>query len=176
MRLSIKWRVKKERNTLETLLVSPASRRDVVVGKFAAVVCVCLISAAMTVCGLVIPFVSHLKMYDWLAAGGLKLEPVSVLVIALSIIPMALLFAGVLLGVSTFSRNQKEAQSYLGTLLPLIGLPAMASLFTGSITDVKMAFVPILNASLMIKQALRAETSTFNLSDWPFSPRAFTLA
>ena len=144
----------KERNTLETLLVSPARRRDIVLGKFMAVFSVGLLSAGMAIIGLMIPFFSHLKIYDWLAQGGLHLSATSIAVIILSVLPMCLLFAGLLLGVSTYARNQKEAQSYLGTLFPLVTLPALLSLFVGTDSGIKIALVPILNASIMIKQAL----------------------
>lgn len=145
----------KERGTLETLLVSPASRRDIVLGKFGAVIAVCLVCGVLTIVGLVIPFVSGLKAFDWLAQGEVTLKPTAIAAVLLILLPLSVLFAGMLLAVSTWARNQKEAQTYLSTLLPLVLAPAALSLVLAADEAPRLlALVPILNASLIIKQAL----------------------
>lgn len=144
----------KERGTLETLLVSPASRRDIVLGKFGAVVLVCLLSSLLTIAGLVLSFGSGLKAFDWLARGGIHLSPISVLAIGLALLPLSVLFAGLLLAVSTFARNQKEAQTMLGPLFTIILIPAALSMVLSLDVAKSVALVPILNASMIIKQAL----------------------
>ncbi len=146
----------KERGTLETLLVSPASRRELVVGKFSAVAAVCCVGSILSVVGMAIPFFSGLKAFDWIARGGMHLSPAGLGITLLMQIPLAILFAGMLLTVSTFARNQKEAQTYLGPMMIAILIPAMMSMFTGSEAPKAMAAIPILNASLIIKQALTA--------------------
>jgi sodium transport system permease protein len=147
----------KERGTLETLLVSPASRRDIVLGKFGAVVGVCLVSSVLSLVGLVIPFVSGFKAFDWLSAGGVRFGAPAVLVVLSVLLPLSVLFAGLLLAVSTFARNQKEAQTYLGSLFPLVLAPAMIGMILGAEGAAwPLALIPILNTSLIIKQALAA--------------------
>ena len=149
----------KERGTLETLLVSPVSRRDIVLGKFAAVVGVCLISCVLSIVGLAVPFVSHLKVFDWLSRGGLTLSPVALLVVLLVLLPISVLFAGLLLAVSTFSRNQREAQTYLLALFPIVFIPAMISMLVDADVARSVALVPVLNGAIIIKQAL---SGTYN--------------
>lgn len=144
----------KERGTLETLLVSPASRRDIVLGKFTAVVGVCIVSSVLSLVGFMIPFFSGLKAFAWLAKGGVHLSPAALGVSLLVLLPLSVLFAGALLALSTFARNQKEAQTYLGSLFPLVLLPAMLSMFIGTDAGRQIALVPILGASVIIKQAL----------------------
>lgn len=137
----------KERGTLETLLVSPASRRDIVLGKFCAVVAVCFISSILTIVGLGIAFSIGIHVFVRLsiAAGA---------VILLALLPLSVLFGGLLLAVSTYSRNQKEAQTLLAPLFTIIMIPAvMSTVMTGDIAK-SLAFAPILNAALIIKQAL----------------------
>ncbi len=146
----------KERGTLETLLVSPASRRELVIGKFCAVAAVCCVGSVLSVVGMSIPFFSGLKAFDWIARGGMHLSLAGIGVTLLMQIPLAVLFAGLLLTVSTFARNQKEAQTYLGPMMIAILIPAMMSMFTGTEAPKAMAAIPILNASLIIKQALTA--------------------
>jgi sodium transport system permease protein len=144
----------KERGTLETLLITPASRRDIVLGKFLAVAGVCLVSSMLAVVGMMIPFFSGLKAFEWLAKGGVALSPIAVLAILIVQLPLAVLFAGILLALSTFARNQKEAQTYLAPLFVLILVPAMASMILKSETSPSMALIPVLNATLIIKQGL----------------------
>jgi ABC-type Na+ efflux pump, permease component len=144
----------KERGTLETLLITPATRRDIVFGKFCAVAGVCLVSSLLSIVGLMIPFFSHLKAFEWLAKGGVHLGPMAVLVTLIMQLPLAILFAGILLALSTFARNQKEAQTYLGPLFIVVLLPSMLSMMIGTEVARTIALVPIMNASLIIKQAL----------------------
>ncbi len=144
----------KERGTLETLLVSPASRSDIVIGKFLAVVGVCLLSSILSITGLIFSFTSRSKAFAWLSQGGLHLSPAAIGVTLLVMIPLAVLFAGLLLTVSTFARNQKEAQTYLAPIFIVVLMPAMASMFIGTDVGRSIAMVPILNATIIIKQAL----------------------
>ena len=144
----------KERGTLETLLVSPASRREIVIGKFLAVAGVCLVSSLLSVVGLIIPFYSGIKAFEWLTQGGAVLSGPAIAAIVLVQIPLAVLFAGILMAVSTFARNQKEAQTYQGPLLMAVLLPAMMSTMIGTDAGRALALVPILNATMVLKQAL----------------------
>jgi sodium transport system permease protein len=149
----------KERGTLETLLVSPASRRELVIGKFMAVATVCLVSSFLSVVGLMLPFVLPIKAFAWLAKGGLHLSAASVTAILLVQLPLAILFAGLLLALSTFARNQREAQTYIGPLMLVVVVPAMLSMMLKSEASWTLALVPVLNATLVLKQAL---SSTFD--------------
>ncbi|MBM3493850.1 MAG: ABC transporter permease [Armatimonadetes bacterium] len=148
----------KERGTLETLLVSPASRREIVLGKFLAVAALCCVGSVLSVVGMSIPFFSGLKAFDWIARGGMHLTAAGIGVTLLMQIPLAVLFAGMLMIVSTFARNQKEAQTYLGPMMIAIIVPAMMSMVMGAEAPRAMAAVPVLNASLIIKQALTGST------------------
>lgn len=144
----------KERGTLETLLVCPASRRDIVLGKFGVVVAVCLLSSVLTILGLGIAFGSGLHAFAWLAQGGVRLGGAAVGVTLLALLPMSALFGGLLLAVSTYARNQKEAQTLLGPIFTLIMVPAVMSMTMTSDIALSLALVPVLNAALIIKQAL----------------------
>ncbi len=62
--------------------------------------------------------------------------------------------AGVLLAISTFARNQKEAQTYLSPVLVVVTVCAMMSMFLKADSSIYYALVPILNAALVLKSAL----------------------
>ncbi len=144
----------KERGTLETLLVTPASRRDIVLGKFAAIVGVCLLSSLLSIIGMGFAFGSGLPAFSFLARGGVHLSGAAAGVILLALLPLSVLFAGILLAVSTYARNQKEAQTLLGPLFTLVLVPAAMSMMINVDSGRGLALVPVLNASLIIKQAL----------------------
>ena len=143
----------KERGTLETLLVSPASRREIVLGKFFAVAAVCIISSILSVVGIIVSFSLHTSALSALTSGGLHLSGAAIVVSLLMMLPLAVLFAGVLLAVSTFARNQKEAQTYITPILLFVLMPAMFSIFVRADVPRVMAMVPILGTSIIIKQA-----------------------
>lgn len=149
----------KERGTLETLLVSPASRQDLVTGKFLAVACVALVSSVLALTGLIWPFYVHLPMFEWMSKAGLTLHFGAVCALLLVQIPIAVLGAGLLLTVSTYARNQKEMQTYLAPLLIVITVLAMTTMFLKVKTPLIWAIVPVANAAMVIKQALEGATS-----------------
>lgn len=144
----------KERGTLEALLVTPASRGDLVLGKFLAVATVSLVSSQLSVVGLLWPFLVPLPGLEWLTGAGLQLGVGSVVLMLLVQVPLAVLGAGLLLAVSTYARNQKEAQSYLGPVMVVATVCAMLSMLIRVEPPLALALVPILNASLALKQAL----------------------
>ena len=144
----------KERGTLETLLVSPATRREIVLGKFAAVAAVCVISSILSVTGVIVSFSLPGSMFTALStSGGLHLSASAIVISMLMMLPLAVLFAGLLLAVSTFARNQKEAQTYITPILLLVMVPVMISIFVHSDIPRTMALIPILGTSIIIKQA-----------------------
>jgi sodium transport system permease protein len=143
----------KERGTLETLLVSPASRREIVLGKFFAVTAVCLISSVLAVVGVMLSFALPGTALALLSKGGLHLSGMAIVVSLAMMLPLAVMFAGVLVAVSTFARNQKEAQTYITPILLLVMIPVLISLFVRADVPKYMSLVPILGTSIIIKQA-----------------------
>lgn len=144
----------KERGTLETLLVSPASRRELVTGKFLAVAAVAMLGGMLSVVGFIWPFYVPIPAFAWMAKSGLTLTFTGVAAMFLVEIPLAVMGAGILLTVSTYARNQREAQSYLAPVMLVATSGAMLSLVLKSEAPLFWAAVPITNASLVLKQAL----------------------
>ena len=120
----------KERGTLETLLVSPASRFELALGKFLNIATIAFISCILSVVGLLWPFYTGWSGFNWITkgSGGLHLEPFTIMVMILAMLPLAVLGAGLLLGISTFARNQKEAQTYLMPVMLIVSITAVLSL------------------------------------------------
>jgi sodium transport system permease protein len=147
----------KERGTLETLLVSPTDRWQIVIGKFLALALTCLLSALTSFAGLLLLPVMDPKAAQTLAAqAGAGLGAVLPPVVAL-LVPLVALFAAVLIAVSTRARNMRESQTYLTLLSLVVLLPAVFSQFIGFTGLERAAWVkwtPVLGHAVGLREAL----------------------
>jgi len=155
----------KERGTLETLLCSPASRLDIVLGKFLLVLTVSLttvacslvsMTASLLVGGLAMigsgRMAAQLSGANDGAAALPLLDPVGLVGVVVLVLPLAVLFAAGALTISLFARTQKEAQTYLAPLIAVVILPAVAGLLPGVELNATLALVPVLNVTLACKE------------------------
>lgn len=151
----------KEKNTLETLLITPVSRTDIVLGKFLALSAACLGGCIMAMLGLFLAGSSSAADKSEMFKGGFGITPVSALTILALMIPLVMFFASILLAVSTFAKNSREAQTYLALVNIAVILPAVFSQVIG-LTDfgskMWINLVPILNTANNIRNALLGRT------------------
>jgi sodium transport system permease protein len=159
----------KERGTMETILSSPISRLDLVLGKFSLVLTASLVTAALSVLSMGVSFwgMQQLKAFDVTKnpdAAGMQLHigfP-AVLSVFLMALPLAVLFSAGLITISLFAKSYKEAQSYVSPLMILVIVPAVAAMLPGIELTAKLALIPILNVSLLCKELV---TGTYH---WNF--------
>jgi len=146
----------KERGTLETLLVSPATRGEFVVGKYLVVLTTGLVAALLSLGSLVfsVKYMVHSLVAQVGEMLAMELEPTTVLLVALIILPLVGIFAGVLMSVSIFARSFKEAQSYVTALNMAVILPAFVSILPGVELTYTLSMIPVVNASLILKEAI----------------------
>lgn len=147
----------KEKNTLETLLITPVSRTEIALGKFFALGLQCLVSSLMTLVCVVALGALDLPITRSLFPNGAAITLPHVAAILAVIVPLTAMFAGILLSVCAFAKNTREAQTYLTLISFVVLMPAIFSQFIGY-TDMAKApwvsFVPILNSALCIREAL----------------------
>lgn len=155
----------KERGTLETLLISPMPRHELVLGKFFAIATTGIISALITVTsmavwslvisqGMAVKFVA-----DLLSAIGIQ----DFILIFLMLVPVVAVFASLLLSLSIYARSFKEAQSYMGALVMLIIFPIMIAMMPGIELEGVWAWVPITNVSLAMKELIKGTMDYYAL-------------
>lgn len=147
----------KEKNTLETLLISPAARTQIVLGKFLALAAVCLMSSLSSLVGLAVVSMLKLPGTEEIFKNGFGVTPTAFLITLTVLIPLVAFFASLLIALSSYARNPREAQTYLAQFSFIVILPALFSQFIG-FTDAARAmwvnFVPILNTANNIRMAL----------------------
>ena len=150
----------KERGTLETLLTSPASRLEILAGKFGVVVLTGMLSVVIALIGLYIGVVQVREIPSALLGtilGILELRYILLLVSLL--IPLSVFFAAILISLSIFAKSYKEAQSIITPMMIVIIVPAFIGLMPGITLNTITALIPILNVSLTTK-AIIADTFT----------------
>ena len=148
----------KERGTIETILSSPVSRLDLVLGKFLLVFSASLTTAILSVTsmGSSFYFLGHSNAMSSPNAPAMhiNLGLTSVIAVFLMALPLAVLFAAVLMTIALFAKTYKEAQSYLTPMTFVVVIPAVASVMPGVELTPKLALIPILNTSLVCKEII----------------------
>jgi sodium transport system permease protein len=153
----------KERGTMETILSSPISRLDLVLGKFLLVLSASLTTAILSVTsmGLSFAYMGHSLSNNSGHPINMNLGLTSVVAVFLMALPLSVLFAAVLMTIALFAKTYKEAQSYLTPMTFVIVIPAVASVLPGVELTPKLALIPILNTSLICKEII---TGTYHWS------------
>ena len=150
----------RERQSLEPLLATPASRQAIMSGKILAACVFGLFSLVLMLLAFKIAF--------WLMPGGMKVD-VSLLAMAklLLILLPTLLFGSCLLTLIAASvKSVKEAQSYMTLLILLPMLPTFYLLISPVKNQLWMLAIPFLSQNQMIMMVLRGEN--ISVADWAF--------
>ncbi len=151
----------KERGTMETLLTAPVSRFQILMGKFAVVVLAGLMSAGISILGILVAVrrVSNIPQ-EALNAVMAILDVQTVLLVLSLLLPLTVFFAAFLLSMSIFAKSYKEAQSMISPLMIVVILPVLVGLFPGVTLDSLTAMVPVLNVSLATKEIIAGTIKT----------------
>ena len=154
----------KERGTMETLLISPASRSEIVVGKF-----FCVMSFSMTTALLNLLSMGFTGKYMLSMAatgplakmGSLQLpEPLAIMWMVILLIPLAALFSALCLALATFARSSKEGQYYLTPLLMVTMGLTVFCVSSGVEIRPLYSVMPVVGPALLLKKLLTSPEST----------------
>ena len=159
----------KERGTMETLLLSPATRTEIVLGKFLTVMVASITTAALN---LVSMGLTGLQIASQVAnlgptRSGAKLvtvfappHPSSYFWMMLLLIPLAAFFSALCVALAVLARSMKEGQYYM-TPLYLVSMPLILVTLAPEIKlDLFFSLVPITGASLLLKTLILGEYAT----------------
>ncbi|MBV8487437.1 MAG: ABC transporter permease, partial [Planctomycetaceae bacterium] len=159
----------KERGTMETLLISPATRAEIVLGKFLTVM---LASVTTAVLNLVSMGLTGLFMAQ--RSASLLLDPNqhggaagitapslhSAVWMILLLIPLAAFFSAVCVALAALARSMKEGQYYM-TPLYLVCLPLI---FLTVVPEIKLnlfySLVPITGVALLLRALIMGDYHT----------------
>jgi sodium transport system permease protein len=150
----------KERGTMETLLISPASRSEIVLGKFLTVVLASVMTALLNLVSMGLTGIQMAHRVGTLAATPGRRATASILApptlqatvwMVLLLIPLAAFFSAVCLALAVLARSMKEGQYYM-TPLYLISLPLVfLTLAPGIELNLFYSLVPITGVALLLR-------------------------
>ncbi|MCH7989472.1 MAG: CPBP family intramembrane metalloprotease, partial [Planctomycetes bacterium] len=146
----------KERGTMETLLICPASRTEIVLGKFFTVMLFSMSTALLNLIsmGLTGKYVSSIMLVNAIpGSGGLAMPSLLPLFwVVILLLPLAALFSALCLALATFARSSKEGQYYLTPLLMVtLGL-TMFCLSPGVEIQPFYSVLPVIGPALLLKE------------------------
>ena len=157
----------KERGTLESLLVAPVKRLEIVLGKFLATMCFGLTASCMAILGYVLSGVLLKNVFAKqlgqdgneivsMMGGSLDINIGSLLLLIISALLLSSLVASLLIGITMYARSFKEAQSYVAPLSFLLILPVLGLQFSDFFGSNPWVYlVPMLNALLLMNDVVR---------------------
>lgn len=143
----------KERGTLETLLCSPAERRDIVWGKLLTIMCFSVLTVVLNVVSIGVTGVVALSGLPAVGPPPVSAAPW----LLLALLPVSALFSALCLALATFARSSKEGQYYLMPLmlvaLPLVVLP----MAPGVELNLGNSLIPLTGLLLLLRQVIEGD-------------------
>ncbi|WP_261663605.1 ABC transporter permease [Deinococcus sp. Marseille-Q6407] len=152
----------KERGTLESLLVSPVRRSEVVAGKLLATTLSALVAALFSVLGFLgTGLIAGLLLQrggmqadlSQAFGGQLALGAGGFASLLLSAVGAALLLSALLIALSIYARSYKEAQTYVTPLSLVIVLPALFLQFSDGFSTAFYA-IPLFGSMLSVMDSV----------------------
>lgn len=141
---------------METLLITPASREEIVWGKFLTI---WVFSAATTLLNL-----ASMGLSTWqFSASGLlpgdALRPAPLLWCVLLLLPTSAFFSALCLAVGAYARSSKEGQYYLMPLF-LLSMPLIfLTLAPGVELNALYSMVPVTGVALLLQRLMTASSA-----------------
>ncbi len=143
----------KERGTMETLLISPAQREEIVLGKFFAI---WVFSGATALLNLL-----SMSVTAWQFSGALGQAPIQgmgVVWCVVLILPLSAFFSAICLAIGAYARSTKEGQYYLMPLF-LVTMPlVMVTMAPGVKLSPLTSLIPVTGVSLLLHKLLTTDT------------------
>ncbi|MFO0928706.1 MAG: ABC transporter permease subunit/CPBP intramembrane protease [Gemmataceae bacterium] len=143
----------KERGTMETLLISPASREEIVSGKFLTI---WIFSAATALLNLLSMAITTWQV-SAVAPGG-TFHPWALFWAVFLLLPLSAFFSAVCLAVGAYARSSKEGQYYLMPLFLLTMPLIFLTLSPGVELNPFYSMVPVTGVALLLQRLMVADT------------------
>ncbi|MFC1887598.1 ABC transporter permease subunit/CPBP intramembrane protease [Candidatus Cloacimonadota bacterium] len=151
----------KERGTLETILVSAARRIELVIGKYLTIITISTITVFLNLFSMFFSF-KHLIAQSGVDTSGIQLPISNFALILVAMIPLVTLLSAILLSISTYARNIKEAQSYQMPIIFAGMMLAMISMLPGFELTLGFSLIPIINFALLFRNIMMGSFSALH--------------
>lgn len=153
----------KERRTIQTLLLTPLSRIEILLAKLLVILTTTFTTALINLASIGLTTMIILRMIGD-KAPKISLSPPAALASFLIMVPLVTLLSALFLMVGLLARNQLEASIYIMPLLFLGVIPAALPALPGFKSNLALAFLPVANTALAIKEIFLGDFSMLPLS------------
>ncbi len=148
----------KERGTMETLLISPASRGEIVMGKFLTVVLASMTTAILNILSMALTGLQlAYKLSGGSAAAGAAFGPPNLMAafwMIVLLVPLSVFFSAICVALAVLAKSMKEGQYYM-TPLYMVSLPLiLLTLAPGVELTPFYSMVPITGVGLLLKSLI----------------------
>ncbi|TMC97822.1 MAG: ABC transporter permease [Chloroflexi bacterium] len=148
----------RERKTLESLLLTPAPRSRVLLGKIAAVTTISLVAAVAAI-GSMFVALTQISLPGPSESSHISLNPVAVPLMVWVALLVAVSFSAVTLALGTLAKSFRQGQAYVTPLYFITIFPASIVLFIPDFNpSLAYYLIPILNAVLVLRDAIVHDT------------------
>lgn len=158
----------RERGTLETMLVSPLRRGEVLVGKYLFVVLSSLVAFLLNLGSMSLFVLFVFRLLDVGDQLAIEIAPKAFVLMMGAAALLAALLAAMLMILAIPARTYREGQATLNPFYLLTMIPGLIVVSSHGPFEMRHALVPVLNATALFKSALRG--------DYPVGPIATTYA
>jgi len=153
----------RERRTLESLLLTPARRSRILLGKILAVSAMSLVSAIAAIGSMLLALTQVPLPGGEGTSAHISLSPLAATVMVWLALLLAGSFSSLTLALGTLARNFRQGQAYATPLYFITIFPASIVLFIPDFNpNLAYYLVPILNAVLVLRDAI-----VHNSVAWP---------
>lgn len=160
----------KERGTMETLLISPATRTEIVLGKFLTVMIFSITTALLNLASMGFTgqhMLTAVASGSATAMGDISFPPfLSLLWVVLLAVPLSALFSALSLSFAMFAKSSKEGQYYLTPLLMITMGLTMFCLNPAVELTPYYSLLPVVGPALLLKALLLGGASAASI--WSF--------
>lgn len=147
----------RERGTLETLLVSPVGRAEVIFGKYLFVITSSLLAFVLNLASMSLFVVFLFRLLDLGDTMNVAIEPTALLLMMAAAVLLSALLAAVLMVLVIPARTYREGQATLNPFFLLTMVPGLIVVSSHDSFDLGQAAIPVLNAVALFKSSLRGE-------------------
>jgi len=149
----------KERNTLEALLTTPVPPGAIVAGKFATVAVIGVVAAGLNLGSMILTFQTGALQLTEALDIEMSIPLRAVVVIFGTLVPLAVLFGSIFLGLAVRASSFKEAQNALTPVYMLVLVPAMLPVFPGIDFGPLLAVLPVAGVAFFFRDLMVGDVS-----------------
>lgn len=166
----------KERKTLEVLLASPASRKNLIMGKFLGTIVMGIIAMILMALGFGLSFFFWLPMVvkEMSSAIGIAFSTQPLIHLIIPLLLTAAFISALEIVVGIFARSFREGQSYYSPIMIIIIVPMVLMHLIPPHPSANLFYIPLFNTMLLIRELLMGVINQTHISNTILSSLIYT--